>query len=56
MKIVINFPVVVECDVDSFSSEDESIVAVDKTDFFLLKNIVIAENLLVPASCISKIG
>jgi len=48
-KIIINVPVLVECDLQSFRDEDEQAFQIEKTDFIKLSNIVVGD-MIIPAT------
>jgi hypothetical protein len=54
-KVIINFPIVVECDVKSFGNSDESWAGLDKTDAVELSNIVFPGKLNLPADFVALI-
>jgi hypothetical protein len=49
VKLVINVPMVVECNVKSYSSDDESAFQFDKTDMVTLSDIVVTGVVTIPA-------
>lgn len=51
--VVINFPIVVECDVKSATNEEESLFRIDKTDMLELSNIKVLNKIVVSASQVS---
>lgn len=54
-KIIINFPIAVDADIESHSAEGEAAFNVNHTDFVTLKNITLAPKITVPASAISVV-
>ena len=54
-KVIINFPIVVECDVKSYSNSDESWAGLDKTDAVELSNIVFPGKINIPAGSVALI-
>jgi hypothetical protein len=50
--VIINVPIQVECDIKSYSSSDESIFQLDKTDFIEITNIKAPDKITVAASSI----
>lgn len=52
-KVVINIPVVVDCDIRSIAEADEISFNVEKTDFVELTNIVAPTSLRCAVSSIS---
>jgi len=50
VKLVVNVPIVVECNVKSYSSDDESAFQLDKTDMVTLSDIVVTGVVSIPAS------
>lgn len=53
MKLIINFPIAVDADIESHSSEFEAGFNVNSTDFIRLTNITLPKALTVPASCVA---
>lgn len=54
-KIVINFPIVVECDVKSHTQSDETLFNIEHMDVVELTNIKAPCKINLPASAISVI-
>jgi hypothetical protein len=55
-KVIINFPIQVECDVASIDNATEAAFRMDKTDVAELTNIVFPSKLTVPASSIGLVS
>jgi hypothetical protein len=49
VRLVVNVPMVVECNLKSYTSEDESVFQFDKTDFVTLSDIVVLGSVSLPA-------
>jgi hypothetical protein len=56
MKVIINVPVVVDCDIRSVPQSEESVFNVDHTDFAELTNIQMPAKLTIAASNITIVG
>jgi len=56
MKVVLNVPVVVDCDIESVNSTDEAMANLDKTDFVEITNVVFPSVIKVPASSVVIVG